>query len=98
MKGDYPQFQKSYSHKELIEHFTLGGTDREFIAQLRGDVNRHGAAILLKSLQHIGYFPQHINEIPNQIKAFIAKQLDLADSPSEQYLSFFRTLFTSMSD
>jgi len=91
MKGDYPQFQKSYSHEELIEHFTLDEIDREFIAQLRGDANRHGAAILLKSLQHLGYFPQHINEIPNQIKAFVAKQLDLADSPSEQYLWETRT-------
>jgi hypothetical protein len=91
MKGDYPQFQKSYSHEELIEHFMLDETEREFIAQFRGDANRHGYAILLKSLQYLGYFPQHINEIPDQIKAFIAKQLNLVDNPSEQYLWETRT-------
>jgi len=47
MKGDYPQFQESYSHEELVEYFTLDETEREFIAQFRGDANRHGAAILL---------------------------------------------------
>jgi len=91
MKGDYPQFQKSYSHEELIEYFMLDETEREFIAQFRGDANRHGYAILLKSLQYLGYFPQHINEIPDQIKAFVAKQLDLTGNPSEQYLWETRT-------
>jgi hypothetical protein len=91
MKGDYPQFQKNYSHEELVEHFMLDETEQKFIAQFRGDANRHGYAILLKSLQYLGYFPQHINEIPDQIKGFIAKQLDLADNPSEQYLWETRT-------
>jgi hypothetical protein len=40
MKGDYPQFQKSYSHEELIEHFMLDETEREFIAQFRADKGR----------------------------------------------------------
>ena len=30
MKGDYPQFQKSYSHQELIEHFMLDETEQSF--------------------------------------------------------------------
>jgi len=91
MKGDYPQFQKSYSHEDLIEHFLLDGREREFIAQFRGDANRHGYAILLKSLQYLGYFPQHIKEVPDQIKLFIAKQLDLTGNPGEQYLWETRT-------
>ncbi len=91
MKGDYPQFQKSYSHEDLIEHFLLDERDREFITQFRRDTNRHGYAILLKSLQYLGYFPQHIDEVPDQIKVFIAKQLDLTGNPSEQYLWETRT-------
>jgi len=91
MKGDYPRFQENYSHEELVEHFLFNETDREFIAQFRMDANRHGIAILLKSLQYLGYLPQHINEIPRQIKAFIAKQLSLVGNPSEQYLWQTRT-------
>lgn len=91
MKGDYPRFQESYSHEELVEHFLLNETDREFIAQFRMDANRHGIAILLKSLQYLGYLPQHISEVPDQVKAFIARQLDLVGDPSEQYLWHTRT-------
>jgi TnpA family transposase len=85
MKGDYPRFQKRYSHDDLIEHFLLDDTERRSVAQFRGNANRHGVAILLKSMQYLGYFPQHINEIPLQIKTFIAKQLNLVGNPSNQY-------------
>jgi hypothetical protein len=75
MKGDYPQFQKSYSHEELIEHFVLDETEREFIThQFRGDAKRHGAAILLKSLQHLGYLPRAVTGIPKEVRLFIARQ------------------------
>lgn len=91
MKGDYPQFQKSYSYEELIEHFMLNEKEREFIAQLRGDANRHGAAILLKSLQHLGYFPHELSEIPIDVRLFITKQLNLPGDLSIQYLWDSRT-------
>jgi len=91
MKGDYPQFQESYSHDELVEYFTLDETEREFIAQFRGDANRHGSAILLKSLQHLGYFPHELSEIPRDVKLFIAKQLNLSEDLSMQYLWDSRT-------
>lgn len=69
----------------------LDETEREFIAQFRGDANRHGAAILLKSLQHIGYFPHELSEIPKDVKLFIAKQLNLSEDLSIQYLWDSRT-------
>ena len=65
MKGDYPKFSLSYSDEELIEHFTLSETDEKFITQFRGDTNRHGATVLLKSLQYLGYFPTFISRLPN---------------------------------
>ena len=91
MKGDYPRFQRSYSYEDLVEHFLLDETEREFIAQFRGEINRHGVAILLKSLQHLGYLPQRINEVPEQVKVYIARQLDLVGDPSEHYLWQTRT-------
>jgi TnpA family transposase len=86
MKGDYPKFQKSYSHEELIEHFLLDETEREFIAhQFRGDDKRHGGAILLKSLQYLGYFPREVGGIPKEIRLFIAEKLGLVEDLSMQY-------------
>ena len=92
MKGDYPKFSLSYSDEELIERFTLSETDKTFITQVRGDANLHGATVLLKSLQYLGYFP-HINEVPFAVKSFIAKQLNLVGDPSEQYPWDTRTRF-----
>jgi hypothetical protein len=54
MKGDYPCFSTRYSREQLIESFTLSQADLQFIAQFRGNVNRYGVAILLKSLQYLG--------------------------------------------
>ena len=86
MKGDYPQFQKNYSHEELIEHFLLDEIEREFIAhQFRGDDKRHGAAILLKSLQYLGYFPREVSGIPTEVRLFIAGKLGLVEDLSIQY-------------
>jgi len=85
MKGDYPRFQKSYSHDELIEHFLLNEAEQEFLTQFRGDAHCHGVAILLKSLQHLGYFPHGLSEIPTDVRLFIAKQLNLHEDLSMRY-------------
>jgi hypothetical protein len=49
LKGDYPHFKALYAHEELAEHFLLTPPERLLISQLRGDLNRQGAAVLLKS-------------------------------------------------
>ncbi len=77
MKGDYPHFKALYAHEELVELFLLTPPERLLISQLRGDVNRHGAAVLLKSLSCLGYFPDNLADVPPEIKEFVAKQLDL---------------------
>ena len=85
MKGDYPRFTESYSREELIENFWLNETEQGFIARFRGDANRYGIAILLKSLQYLGYFPSSLNEVPTQVKLFTAQQLNLSADLSGQY-------------
>ena len=82
---DYPRFPASLSHEELVEHFLLDSTDHQFIAQFRGETNRHGVAVLLKSLHYLGYFPQHQYVVPASVKSFIAKQLNLYEDPSSKY-------------
>ena len=85
MKGDYPRFSPNYTREELIEHFMLSSNEQEFIAQFRGDTNRYGVAVLLKSLQYLGYFPQTLGEVATEIKLFIAKQLNLSSEKSAAY-------------
>lgn len=85
MKVDYPRFTEVYSREELIEYFMLNETEQEFITQFRGNENQHGVAVLLKSLEYLGYFPSSLDEVPVQVKLFIAKQLRLVDDPSGQY-------------
>ncbi len=40
MSGAYPQFQPSYSHEELVEHFLLTPADLQLVLACRGEANR----------------------------------------------------------
>src|SRR5205807_2699596 len=91
MTGDYPRFRTSYSHDEWVEHFLLTPTEQELIAQGRGDVNRHGVAVLLKSLHYLGYVPESPPEVPPDVKTVLARQLHLLWDPSAQYPTDERT-------
>jgi hypothetical protein len=91
MKGDYPRFRALYSHDDLVEHFLLTPDEQRLIAQCRGDVNRHGVAVLLTSLRYLGYFPATPQEVPTEVKTFLARQLNLLWEPSAQYPTDERT-------
>ena len=77
MKGDYPRFKATYAQEELIEHFLLNPAERALVETCRGDVNRHGVAVLLKSVQYLGYFPNDLSQVPPSVRTFIAHQLQL---------------------
>ena len=77
MKGDYPRFKATYEHEELVESFLLSPAERVLVDTCRGDVNRHGVAVLLKSVQYLGYFPDDLRQVPPTVKTFIAHQLQL---------------------
>ncbi len=64
MEGEYPRFKSTYLQEELVEGFHLGPDEFDFVSSHRGDTNRHGIAILLKSLLHLGYFPDGLQEMP----------------------------------
>jgi hypothetical protein len=58
---NYPSFQPSYSHEDLVEHFLLTPGELESVLKCRGDANRCGMALLLKTLSRIGRLtPIHI--------------------------------------
>jgi Domain of unknown function (DUF4158) len=77
MQGDYPRFNTTYTHEELVEHFLLTPADRTLVNTCRGEANRHGVAVLLKSVQYLGYFPDSLGQVPEAVRTFIARQLEL---------------------
>src|SRR5262245_12415434 len=49
MTGDYPCFNASYTHEELVEHCLLSPADHALVAPCRGAVNRQAVAVWLKT-------------------------------------------------
>jgi Domain of unknown function (DUF4158) len=76
MTGDYPRFKTTYTHDDLVEHCLLSPADHAVIDTCDGDANRHGVAVLLKSIQYLGYFPADLPQVPQEIRTFIAPQLE----------------------
>jgi len=85
MEGEYPRFKSSYLQEELAEGFQLGPDEFDFVYRYRGDHNRHGIAILLKSLLYLGYFPETLQEVPESVRLFLGKQLGLLWDHSDDY-------------
>jgi hypothetical protein len=77
MTGNYPRFKAAYAHEELVEHFLLSPAEHALVDSCRGDVNRHGVAVLLKAVQYLGYFPDDLQQVPEAVRTFIAHQLQL---------------------
>jgi hypothetical protein len=68
----YPQFRSSYSHEEMVEHFLLTPTELQLVFTCRGDANRCGMVLLLKALPHLGYVPDSMRRIPEEVRSFVA--------------------------
>jgi hypothetical protein len=81
----YPSFQPSYSHEELVEHFLLTPGELELVLKCRGNVNRCGMALLLKTLPHLGYLLGRLDEVPPQVREFVAGQIGLLWDCSKSY-------------
>ena len=65
----YPQFRSSYSHEEMVEHFLLTPVELQLVLTCRGDANRCGMALLLKTVSHLGYVPDPMPKIPEEVRA-----------------------------
>jgi Domain of unknown function (DUF4158) len=79
--NSYPSFQPSYSHEELVEHFLLTPGKLELVLKCRGNVNRCGMALLLKTLPHLGYLPGRLDEVPPEVREFVAGQIGSKSYP-----------------
>ena len=85
MGKSYPSFQPSYSHEELVEHFLLTPGELELVLKCRSNVNRCGMALLLKTLPHLGYLPGRFDEVPPEVREFVAGQIRLLWDYSKSY-------------
>jgi hypothetical protein len=59
---------------ELVEHWTLLDDERDMVAGKRGPT-RLGFALILKFYTRHGRFPAGRSELPDEVVAFVAKQV-----------------------
>ena len=57
------------------EHFLLTPGELKLVLKCRGNVNRCGMALLLKTLPHLRYLPGRLDEIPPEVREFVAGQI-----------------------
>jgi len=69
----------------MVEHFLLTPVELQLVLTCRGDANRCGMALLLKTISHLGYVPDPMPQIPEEVRAFVAAQLGLLWDSSEAY-------------
>jgi len=81
----YPHFQPSYSHEELVEYFLLRPAELHFVLAFRGEANRCGVALLLKVLPYLGYVPERLGDVAQEVRTFITGQLGLLWDRSDDY-------------
>ena len=73
----YPRLSKPFTGQELVNQYRLSEPELGFVRRsARGDKGRLSLAILLKTRQHLAYFPA-LQEIPDQIRRHLAVQLKL---------------------
>jgi hypothetical protein len=63
----------------------LTPADLQLILACRGETNRCGMALLLKALTYLGYVPDSLDDVPHDVRSFIAGQLGLLWDVSEAY-------------
>jgi pimeloyl-ACP methyl ester carboxylesterase len=69
----------------MVEHFLLTPAELQLVLTCRGDANRCGMALLLKTISHLGYVPDPMPQIPEEVRAFVAGQLGLLWDSSDAY-------------
>lgn len=69
---------------ELIEHWTVLDDERELVAGKRGGT-RLGFALLLKHYTRHGRFPRGRAEFPDEVIAFVARQMKVSAAEFDSY-------------
>lgn len=71
----YRTIKSNISEKEISKHFTLNQEELEFVKlQAKSPIPRLGLALLLKSIQYLGYFIK-IVDLPERVIGYVSLQL-----------------------
>lgn len=71
----YPRLSKRFTDQELTNQYRLSERELAFVRRsARGERGRLSLAILLKTRQHLAYFPA-LQTVPDQIRRHLAAQL-----------------------
>ena len=68
-------FPKEISSDDITAFFTLSETDIDLVKTQHGDYNRLGFALHLCLLRYLGFSPQSIIGLPEEIISYVARQL-----------------------
>ena len=75
----YPRLRSRPSENELQARYALTREEMDFVQDhARGAEQRLTLALMLKTRQHLGYFPEW-SEIPDPIRNFVCRQLGLPE-------------------
>ncbi|MEI6775625.1 MAG: Tn3 family transposase [Chloroflexales bacterium] len=78
----YPFYRRSPTRLELADHYTVTAEDQTWLATItRRPAGLLCCAVLLKAVQHLGYFPV-ITEVPTVIIAHVRLALALSETIS----------------
>ena len=77
-RNRYGRFTGEPTPEELARYFHLDDTDREVVAQHRGEHNQLGFAVHLCTARFLGMFLEDLSSVPTGILAVLAQQLDIA--------------------
>jgi TnpA family transposase len=88
----YPRYQRVLTSADLRLHYTLTEDEHAWLlATTRGSSRLLGCAVLLKAVQHLGYFPA-LDALPQAIVQHLRAALDL--DPTTTLSISPRTLYT----
>jgi hypothetical protein len=73
------RFSSPPSRPELERAFFLDDLDKELVARRRGDQNRLGFALQLTTVRWLGTFLPDPLDVPGEVVAYLAGQLDIDD-------------------
>jgi len=76
----YGHFHRTPTPEECTRYFHLDDTDRNLIADHRGDHNRLGFAVQLCTARFLGTFLDDLSDVPPSVVSLLAQQLSIEKS------------------
>lgn len=81
----FTSYPPQISEKDTVTFFTLTDADLQIIDKLRGNANQMGFALQLCSLRFLGFVPENLQEVPEEVTEFLGKQLAVNSKVLNKY-------------